>query len=335
MIPSAVWWVRDWDFPRIQILALSLIVLGSQIIWYSGLWHQWLLSGLLIAALISQLLKIMPFTRLYKKQALTTNQADPDRQIGILIANVLMTNTQTERLHELVNKIKPELLLTLESDINWEQALKPLEKTYPHIVRCPQDNLYGMHLYSRLPLIDPQIRFLIEDGIPSIHTGVLLPSGEKIALYCLHPAPPSPTENQRSSERDAELITVGQTIKKKRTPTIATGDLNDVAWSKTTLLFRKISGLMDPRIGRGLFNSYHANYFFLRWPLDHLFHSNDFTVTRLQRLKHIGSDHFPLYCQLQFCPAATAKQPIIKASSDEKQWAKQKIVEGEKQPSNA
>ena len=40
-----------------------------------------------------------------------------------------------------------------------------------------------MLLHSRLKLIDPAITFLVEGDIPSIHTGVELHSGVRLALY--------------------------------------------------------------------------------------------------------------------------------------------------------
>jgi endonuclease/exonuclease/phosphatase (EEP) superfamily protein YafD len=48
----------------------------------------------------------------------------------------------------LVNKYQPDILVTLESDLWWEEQLAVLEVEMPYTVKCPLDNLYGMHVYS-------------------------------------------------------------------------------------------------------------------------------------------------------------------------------------------
>lgn len=128
-------------------------------------------------------------------------------------------------------------------------------------------------------------------------------------------------------ERDAELIVVGKQVAKASLPVLVTGDLNDVAWSATTRLFRKISGLLDPRVGRGMFNTFHAGYFFLRWPLDHLFHSRHFTLGTIQRLPHFGSDHFPILVELALEPERSTQQQGLHANREEQAWADEKVTQ--------
>src|SRR5690606_12470196 len=129
----------------------------------------------------------------------------------------------------------------------WERALAPLEEQYPHVVRQVQDNYYGMMLFSRLPLGEPTIKFLVQEDIPSVETGVELPSGDLIRLYGLHPRRPEPRRDQDSTPRDADLVLVGRQVgESKDRPTIVAGDLNDVAWSLTTRVFLRLRGLLDP-----------------------------------------------------------------------------------------
>lgn len=108
-------------------------------------------------------------------------------------------------------------------------------------------------------------------------------------------------------------------------PVVVMGDLNDVAWSYTTELFGKVSGLLDPRRGRGFFNSFNAKYFFLRFPLDHIFCSQDFALGGITRLSSCGSDHFPMCVELQYSPAAVAVNEKPQADTEDMRLAQEKI----------
>ncbi|MDM1780689.1 endonuclease/exonuclease/phosphatase family protein [uncultured Acinetobacter sp.] len=331
LIPRDEWWIRGADFPRLQILVLGFIAF----ILFLAVDHPWswasqLIFVGLIAALAYQLKMVLPYTFVWKKQVkqVRQDQLDPQRQISLIVSNVLTTNTKYHLLIEKIQTLQPDLVLTLETDQVWQDALAIIEQDYPYRVPVPLDNLYGMHLYSKLKLSNTEVKFILSDDIPSIHTTATLRSGQTVQLYCLHPKPPSPTEAKDSTLRDAELLIVGDQIKDLDESCIVMGDLNDVAWSRTTRLFQRISGLLDPRVGRHYINTFHADYPLLRWSLDHVFHSRDFALVHMERLAHIGSDHFPIYLVLQTGRIFEHLQEELEQTDEDEQEAHEAITEG-------
>ncbi|MBO0931442.1 endonuclease/exonuclease/phosphatase family protein [Fibrella aquatilis] len=320
------WWIRIWDFPHTQLTVLAGIgVLGWLSFVQDFSWPLWLAPVGLTAALLYQGWLIWPYTPLHPRQVM--RQRSPRRlrkqvindpnTVRLMSANVLMTNTQCPKVLALARKHKPDLILILEASQQWAQALKPLEADYPYQILYPQENTYGLLFYSKLPIADQKLRFLVEDDIPSIYAQLTLRSGQVMHFYGIHPQPPSPTEHYRSTERDAELVLVGREARQQTEPVLVAGDLNDVAWSHTTRLFQRISGLLDPRVGRGLYSTFHANYFFLRWPLDHVFVSHHFRLRTLRRLPNCGSDHFPILVSLVYHPDPTRANQTPQPEGDD------------------
>jgi len=322
------WWVRGFDFPRLQFMLLSMFLLMAGIVFLDFKHYDaWLITGIALVSFCFHTGWILPYTTLSPVEVKRTRHKDPLNSIRIITANVLTTNRNYKGLLDMVHTYKPDLLVTLETDLWWEEKLCELEKEYTYTIKCPLDNRYGMHVYSKLLLEDTAIQYLVEPDVPSMHALVALRSGKRVRVHFLHPAPPSPTENLQSSERDAELLVVAKSVSDELSPIIVTGDLNDVAWSATTRLFRKISGLLDPRIGRGMFNTFHADFRFARWPLDHLFHSEHFTLTAIKRLPYFGSDHFPMLVELTIDETHGADQLGLQADEEDHAWAEQKMKE--------
>lgn len=300
------WWVRIWDFPRVQIATIGLLDLVVLLL--VGPFGR--VQGLIVAALALavgyQAYRIWPFTPFAPLQVLPSEWPGPERKLRILVANVLVQNRESAKLIELIRGSAPDVVVTLEPDGFWARELAALEPEYPFSLRYPQDNAYGMMLLSRLALEDAEIRFLMDPDVPSFRARLRLRSGDRVWLYAVHPRPPDTF--QASFDRDAELLVVGREIHRSPDPAIVAGDLNDVAWSYTTRMFQRISGLMDPRLGRGLYNSFNARSRLMRWPLDHIFFDPEFRLARLERLPEIGSDHFPLRPDLSFEPEGVEEQ---------------------------
>ena len=307
----------------IGIVALALGAAGASLLD----WPVAGLAALLAAAIGYQVALVWRYTPLAPREVQQTRREEPDCRVSLVVSNVLQTNRQADRLLAVVRDCDPDLVLCVETDDWWEKRLDALMATHGHVVRRPLPNTYGMLLYSRLPLEQPEVNFLVEPDIPSIQAGVRLRDGTLVWLNCVHPRPPVPGESDESLERDAELLLVGKRVRDAQVPVIVCGDLNDVAWSRTTRLFQKVSRLVDPRKGRGFYSTFHARWPGFRYPLDHVFHSDDFRLVAMGRLGNVGSDHFPVYVHLSHEPQASAEQNAPEESASDLRETQETIAE--------
>ena len=334
LLRHTAWWIRVCDFPRLQIVLALVLMLAAGL----GLGHasgglaQQLFLGALAGAAIYQVKRIVPYTPLARKAVADSTRAPgTGAELSLAVMNVLQYNREGPLALATVRAADPDVIMAVETDAWWHEQLRPLEETHPYTCHEPLDNTYGLLFFSRLPLKGPRIEYLLDDDIPSLHTHVLLPDGRTwVRLYGLHPKPPTPQEAKTSTKRDAELLLVGKEVDRRDEPTIVFGDMNDVAWSHTSELFRRVSGLLDPRVGRGLMPTFHADYSLLRWPLDHVFVSPHFQVVDMRRLPHMGSDHFPIFVRLSYEPQHKAAQEenVEQADADDCAEADEKIAEG-------
>ena len=333
------WFIRAWDFPRIQIvviaIGLSLLHFGISRIWGISLnWTAWTTYLIAVFLLFFHGYRIADYTRLVSTQANSSDAKDlgfkhSDDQIRIMVSNVELENDQYELWRKTVDDADPDVLVVLEPGKEWEKQIEPLYSEYEHHYIYPQENWYGMALLSRLPVEEHETRFLVQDDIPSMDTTMRLKNGQKFRFIGVHPRPPEPIRDNDAKARDAELMLWGKELKKDDGPIIICGDLNDVAWSQSTRLFLRTSGLLDPRIGRGMFNTFHADHWWMRFPLDHIFHSTHFSVVNIQRLSFVGSDHFPILIDLQFTPEQKDEQEVMEKEAGDDEEAEERIERAE------
>ena len=329
LLRAKAWWIRIWDFPRVQLALAGATVLAAAAVFppLEG-WARWSFTSALALATLFQAALVWRYTPLAPKEVQGNRSDDRGGHLSMVISNVLQKNRDANRLLNEVRSVDPDVILCVETDDWWRGQLDVLEATHPHTLKCPLPNTYGMVLYSRLPLLDTSIDFLIQPDIPSMQARVKLRNGELVWLNCVHPRPPAPGESDESLERDAELLLVGKRVCDAEQPVIVCGDLNDVAWSRTTRLFQKTSRLVEPRKGRGLFNTFHARVPVFRFPLDHIFHSDSFRLIVMRRLGYVGSDHFPVHAALSLEPAAEHEQEAPAPDAGDKEEASETIAEG-------
>ena len=329
LVRKPYWWVRMFDFPRAQIAVGAVVVLALFGVVNVGVtqagWVEWVLLVALALSATYEVWRIAPYTPVADVQTLDADGVGEGRSLRLVISNVLMENRDGERWLETIRAEDPDVVVAVETDEWWAETAGALKDDLPHAVELPQDDTYGMCLYSRFELDDVEVRHLVEDEVPSLWVSARLPAGDRVRLVFLHPRPPRPDIFQDSTLRDAELVLAAEDIAEYDDPVIVAGDLNDVAWSYTTSLFQKKADLLDPRIGRGLFATFHAHHWWLRYPLDHVFHSDEFALVDLKRLGDVGSDHFPIAIELALDGDKSARQDAPDTDAEDEQEADEMV----------
>ncbi|MDM1295917.1 endonuclease/exonuclease/phosphatase family protein [Sphingobacterium sp. N143] len=289
------WIFRVAEFVKLQLLVFQVPVLawGFYLVAESPwIWTLQIAQSILIGYHIFILVR---YTKFWRKEKYDKGK-DASDSIKIISCNVLQFNKQHQRFIALIQKEQPQIFLTMESDAAWEEALRVLETDYPHTEKVTLDNTYGMHFYTKLKINKSQVHYFVADDIPSMEIELQTADGHRFIFFAVHPPPPSPTEEENSKERDGDLLSVAKRVRDYKIPVVVTGDFNNVAWAKSSVLFKKTSKLIDARIGRGILSTFHAKYWFFRVPLDLLFHSPNVFIDQLFIYPSIGSDHFPMGC---------------------------------------
>lgn len=324
LVPHDYWVFKVLEYPRLQKLTLFLLLVVAWCFFFplQTSFHQ-VVFGLLVLGTCYLAYKIAPYTFLFPKELKKVAGPDKNNELRIFAANVLQENDQYQRMLQQIKDCDPDVIFLLETNRQWQNGLRQLMEAYPYQLTAPLENTYGLLFYSRFPLKESGVHFLVKNDIPSINAIVCLPSGKEVKIWGLHPEPPVPGENLYATAKDKELMQVALKVKEQEGPAIVFGDLNDVAWSHTTELFRKTSGLLDPRIGRGFYSTFSAHHWWVRFPLDYIFCSNHFGLISMKRLPPNGSDHFATFTHLLLNGSLQQEQKPAQADAADLQEARE------------
>lgn len=295
-------YLKMLDFPRIQLFIASLVVLPLFVLmtrrwrWYDVALVIGLLGGLIVNGTY-----LIHYTPLFPERVPTAaaDHSAADR-VSVYLANVLMDNREVGPLLQQIKQVDADFVVLMEVDNWWIEQAAPIRKTYPYLQEQPNDVAYGMALYSKYPLNNVDVNYINNNQVPSFEANVSLANGQKIILHTVHPVPPKDFKRfpDNEGEQEIAMLKVGKKVQDSELPNIVLGDLNDVVWGYTDLLTGTEDLLYDTRVGRGFYNSFNANKWYMRWPIDHVFVTKEFSLNALKRMEYIGSDHFPLYVEL-------------------------------------
>jgi endonuclease/exonuclease/phosphatase (EEP) superfamily protein YafD len=262
------------------------------------------------AALAFQLHAMWPYTPLHPVQVPAVADCAPEDSLSLVVANLREGNNDgAARFLGEVRRARPDLVFVVEVDRRWIEALRPLEEDYPNRVLHPRDDFWGLALYARVGLVEPEVRHLLTGYVPSLRTGLRLGSGAVVEFHGLHPKPPTP--QQGTGLRDAELLLAAEAARAGGRPAVVGGDLNAAGWSAITGLMQRVGGLLDPRVGRGFFLTFPTWLPApLQFPIDHVLFSPGLRLLAVEVLPDIGSDHLPLLARLCHAPGNAAAPAV-------------------------
>ena len=228
--------------------------------------------------------------------------------VRALLCNVQASNQHYERLLELVRTEHPDLIVLIEVDFDWQEALRALDDLYPYRRVAPATRGWGMAFFSRIPLDDLEQTMIggsDGDAGGGARTALAMVArlridGHPLTVIGTHPC--SPVSPSRLYFRNRQLADLARLVGRQHGPVVLLGDLNVSPWSPYFQDLLSASGLRDSRQGFGIQASWPTSFAFARIPIDHCLVSSEIAVHDRRIGPKMGSDHFPVVVDFSIWP---------------------------------
>lgn len=209
----------------------------------------------------------------------------------VMLINVYSGNPRPERVVELLQREQPDLVVLEEITSRWLPELEAWRESYSHTIERPEEDNFGIGLYSRFPIVEGGVVVIGEAGVASIEAVVEI-EGQLVRVMATHPPPP--VGGTYSSWRNGQMEELGQRLAGAEEPVLLVGDLNATSWSHSFKQLRKAADLRDSRQGFGVQSTWPTHMWWMRVPLDHVLVSDEVAVHQRVVGPSVGSDHLPV-----------------------------------------
>ena len=224
-----------------------------------------------------------------------TREHGTGTDLTLLLANVLSSNTEFERLFELLDEENPDVIALLEVSPDWLVELDALRADYPYSYAEARDGNFGIALFSRLPITSANHVDSPPFGHPTINASLTV-GEETLHLVATHPM--IPVGKKIYEARNEQLESLPGLLQKPAGATVLIGDLNTAMWEPSYRALEEATGLRNSRRGFGILPTWPTFMPFAMIPIDHVLVSREIGVKRVHTGRRIGSDHLPLIVTL-------------------------------------
>ncbi|MBL9114648.1 MAG: endonuclease/exonuclease/phosphatase family protein [Verrucomicrobiaceae bacterium] len=226
------WFPALFDHFRLQFVVASGLAMVVALLARAG--------RTAVFALITLVYHLWPLASVHRTVPSSVTAA-PMPALKMVCFNVLVSNTQYDRVSRWLDEVSPDVIILLEVTATWATKLEALKKTHPHGDSFPAGDCTGVAIYSRLPLSGVSLLDHGADTLPSI-TGILNWAGRPVRLIGVHPIHPTGAKHARMMEWQLEDL-ARRVSGSRDVPVIVAGDFNCAPWARQMRKFQQGSGL--------------------------------------------------------------------------------------------
>jgi endonuclease/exonuclease/phosphatase (EEP) superfamily protein YafD len=216
---------------------------------------------------------------------------ESDNTIRLLHVNVFSRNDQYDRLFDLVDAERPDIIFLQEVSREWRDATLTLHEDYPYNYVEARDGNFGIAMFSRMPLDSVEHVASPPLDYPTI-VATMTVNGATLTLINTHPT--VPVSRLLYEARNEQLRSIAALANQAAGAVILTGDLNASVWGRAYRKLEATTGLRNTRRGFGILPTWPTFLPFAMIPIDHALVSDGIGVVATRTGAHIGSDHLPL-----------------------------------------
>ncbi len=239
------------------------------------------------------------FLPIYFPRASSGTQTESS--LRLLQLNVNNLNSNHAAVVKYVRSVHPDILLITELTDEWKRILTDELLDYKHTVLVPRPDTYGIGVYSTVKLSDAKVKYYGSSGHPTIVCKITKLE-EPTTLVLTHVQ--GPVKSQFFEWHKEQLLVMTEELQLLPSPLVVAGDMNSTPWTYLTSELIRKCDLVDSRQGFGLQLTWPAPDYWRKvpvvlLPIDHCFVSPQLTVVNRTVGPFVGSDHFPVFVDLE------------------------------------
>jgi endonuclease/exonuclease/phosphatase (EEP) superfamily protein YafD len=262
-----------------------------------------------LAFLVAAVNALVAARLLYPRRSPKAPASPPAHSPTIRLAsiNVFFRNRQFQRVIDFIARERPDVVVLVEINREWEKALAGVDKEYAHRYTARGKKGKGITVLSRWPLLAAGMLPGYSD-VQAALAATLEIHGHKVQLLGVHTT--WPMGGRRSGLRNQQLQFLGEYARAQSGALVIVGDLNVSPFSPHFQGFLAAGDLRSASQGHGWQPTWPTFMPAAGIQIDHAVTSAAISVTRFRRGASVGSDHLPIVIEFVLHASATSAPDI-------------------------